>query len=55
MVMEGRFATYPDGRVARCWSESSEHQPVCLFAVRFGRIAFEAADDGKVLAEWRAE
>jgi hypothetical protein len=53
MRLEGRFATYPDGRVARCWSESNDHQPVCLYAVQFDRVAFESAVDGKVLAEWR--
>lgn len=53
MVMEGRFATYPDGRVARCWSEASGHQPICLYAVQFDRIAFEGADESRVRAEWR--
>ena len=52
LVLEGRFAAFPDGRAARCWSESSDHQPICLYAVHFDRIAFESAD-GKALAEWR--
>lgn len=53
LVLEGRFAAYPDARVAHCWSESPAHRPVCLYAVEFDRVAFEAGQDGKLLAEWR--
>lgn len=53
LVLEGRFATFPSGRVARCWSESADHRPVCLYAVQFGRIAFETEDGGRQIAEWR--
>jgi len=53
LVLEGRFATFPDGRTARCWSESADHRPVCVYAVTFDRVAFETGDDGRLLAEWR--
>jgi hypothetical protein len=52
LVLEGRFATFPDGRTARCWSESPDHRPICIYAVELGRVAFETAD-GRQLAEWR--
>lgn len=52
LVLEGRIAAFPDGRSIRCWSETPDHRPVCLYAVDLERVAFE---DGKgaVLAEWR--
>lgn len=53
LVLEGRLRAYPDGRPLRCWSESAEHRPVCLFSVQFERVAFEDAADGATLAEWR--
>ncbi|MBU1376244.1 MAG: hypothetical protein KKE02_16570 [Alphaproteobacteria bacterium] len=53
LVLEGRFGTFPNGRTARCWSESADHRPVCVYAVTFDRVAFEAGDDGRLLAEWR--
>jgi hypothetical protein len=53
LVLEGRFASYPDGRVAHCWSESPDHWPVCLFAVQYDRVAFESGKDGRLLGEWR--
>lgn len=53
LLLEGRIGTFPDGRPARCWSESIDHRPVCIFAVSFDRVAFEAGDNGQLLAEWR--
>ncbi|HEY0648088.1 hypothetical protein [Phenylobacterium sp.] len=53
LVIEGRLAAFPDGRVAHCWSESAAHRPVCLYAVEFDRVAFETGDEGRLLAEWR--
>ncbi|WGM40332.1 hypothetical protein [Caulobacter sp. NIBR1757] len=52
LVLEGRIATFPDGRTIRCAAESPDHRPICLYAVTFDRIAFETAD-GQSLAEWR--
>lgn len=53
LVLEGRIVGYDDGRALRCWSESADHRPVCLYAVRFDRVAFEDPAGGEVLAEWR--
>lgn len=53
LVLEGRFANFPSGRVAQCWNESPDHRPICLFAVEFDRVAFEGASGGPPLAEWR--
>jgi hypothetical protein len=53
LVLEGRLVGYGDGRVTHCWSETADHRPICLFAVAYDRVAFEDADSGAVLAEWR--
>lgn len=53
LVLEGRLRAYPDGRPLRCWSESDDHRPVCLYSVQFERVAFEDTADGATLAEWR--
>lgn len=53
LVLEGRFAAFPSGRVARCWSESPDHRPICLYAIELERVAFEGGGDGGLIAEWR--
>ena len=53
LVIEGHITGYPDGRAVRCWSETAEHRPICLFAVVFDRIAFEDAKTGEALSEWK--
>jgi hypothetical protein len=53
LVLEGRVVGFGDGRAVRCWSETANHRPVCLFAVIFDRVAFEDAESGTLLAEWR--
>jgi hypothetical protein len=53
LVLEGRMEGYGDGRAVRCWSESADHRPVCFYAIAFERVAFEDADSGAMLAEWR--
>ncbi|WP_068874091.1 hypothetical protein [Phenylobacterium sp. CCH9-H3] len=52
LVLEGRLATFPTGGAVRCWSESPEHRPICIYAVALDRVAFETPD-GQLLAEWR--
>lgn len=52
LMIEGQIAAFPGGRSVRCWSETPDHQPICLYAVTFDRIAFEDAS-GAVMAEWR--
>jgi hypothetical protein len=52
LVLEGTVTGYTDGQALHCWQESPEHQPVCIFAVRFDRVAFQDADSGETLATW---
>jgi hypothetical protein len=52
LVLEGRIVGFDDGRAVRCWSETSDHRPICLYGVEFDRVAFEDAK-GAMLAEWR--
>lgn len=51
--LEGRLVGFPDGRVSRCWSESPDHRPICLYAVAYDRVAFLDAATGATLSEWR--
>lgn len=52
LVVEGRFAAFPDGRAIRCQSPGVEQEPVCVAAAQVDRVAFEDAA-GKLLREWR--
>lgn len=52
LVVEGRLASFPDGRAISCRAASPDHQPVCVAATRLERVAFEDAN-GTVLSEWR--
>ncbi|MGA0603804.1 hypothetical protein ACO2Q3_24065 [Caulobacter sp. KR2-114] len=52
LVLEGRVDGFADGRALRCWSESADHRPICIFAVSVSRVAFEDAA-GHQIAEWR--
>jgi len=53
LVLEGRIAGFADGAALKCRAETSDHRPVCIYAVELDRLAFENAEDGKTLAEWR--
>lgn len=53
LVLEGRLVGYGDGHATHCWGETPEHRPICLFAVEYDRVAFEDANTGAMLAEWR--
>lgn len=53
LVLEGRLVGFRDGRATRCWSESADHRPICLYAVEYDRVAIEDAVSGAVLGEWR--
>lgn len=50
--LEGEVVGYADGAAVRCWSESPDHRPLCLYAVRLDRVSMES-QDGKTIAEWR--
>jgi hypothetical protein len=53
LVLEGKLVGYGDGHATHCWSESPDHRPICLYAVAYDRVAFEDANTGATLAEWR--
>jgi hypothetical protein len=52
LVIEGRFAAFPEGRAIRCHASSVDQAPVCVAAAEIDRVAFEDSD-GKLLKEWR--
>lgn len=54
LVLEGRLASFPDGRAIRCRASSPDQRPVCIAAIRLDRVAFTNADSSVLLSEWRA-
>jgi hypothetical protein len=52
LILEGRVASYPDGRAIRCAAAGPAQRPVCVIATKLDRVAFEDAE-GKMLSEWR--
>lgn len=52
VVLEGRFAAFPDGRAIRCRAAHTDQRPVCIAAVKLDRVAFETGDS-VLLSEWR--
>ena len=52
LVLEGRIASFPDGRAIRCRAAGPDQRPVCVAATKLDRVAFESAD-GNLLSEWR--
>jgi hypothetical protein len=51
LLLEGRISGFSDRSAVRCWGESVDHRPVCLYGVDVDRVAFEA-EDGTLLADW---
>jgi len=54
LVLSGRLQRLGSGKVIACVSERPEAPPSCIVSVRFGRVWFERADTGEVVAEWGA-
>lgn len=52
LILEGRITSFPDGRAFRCRAANPDQRPVCVFATKLDRVAFEDAD-GATLSEWR--
>ena len=52
LVLEGRIASYPDGRAIRCRATGPDQRPVCVVAAKLDRVAFETSES-KMLSEWR--
>ena len=55
LVLEGRFAAFPDGRSIHCRAETPDQRPLCIAAAQLDRVAFEDADTGSVISEWRKD
>jgi hypothetical protein len=51
LALEGRIDAFDDGAPIRCKAENGA-RPVCYYAVRIDRVAFEN-QQGAMLAEWR--
>lgn len=54
LLLEGRLASFPDGRAIRCRASSPDQRPVCIAAIRLDRVAFYNADSSVLLSEWRS-
>jgi hypothetical protein len=57
LVVEGRLAAWPGGKVIRCRDATdggvlSGGRPPCIIGVTMDRVAFERADDRTLIAEW---
>ena len=52
LVLEGRITGFTKDSALRCWMEAPDHQPLCLFAVTFERVAFADGETGKQIATW---
>ncbi|CAN7540288.1 hypothetical protein LJR164_003810 [Phenylobacterium sp. LjRoot164] len=55
LVLEGRFTVFPDGRSIHCRAETADQRPLCIAASQLDRVAFEDADTGGVISEWRKD
>ncbi|MDP2116459.1 MAG: hypothetical protein Q8J71_03580 [Brevundimonas sp.] len=53
VILEGRLASFPEGRAIRCRASSPDQRPVCIAAIRLDRVAFTTADSSVLLSEWR--
>lgn len=52
LLLEGRIASFPDGRAIRCRAAGPDQRPICVVAAKLDRVAFEDAQ-GAMLSEWR--
>lgn len=53
LILEGRIASFPDGREISCSASNADLRPVCIAAIRLDRVAFTSADSSVLLSEWR--
>jgi hypothetical protein len=52
LVLSGRLAPLPNGRVIACTRATSEERPACVISVEFGKVSIERADTHEQLAQW---
>lgn len=51
LVLSGRLAALPDGRVIACMDQGPEAPPACVVSVSFDRVALQRPD-GTLVAAW---
>ena len=51
LVLSGRLASLPDGRVIACRGAEPDRAPTCIASAKFDRISL-ATPDGETIAEW---
>jgi len=54
LVLSGRLAPLPDGRVIACTRSPAGERPVCIVSVEFGKVWIERADTHEQIAQWGA-
>lgn len=54
LILSGRIAPLPDGRVIACTRSSVSERPVCIVSVEFGKVWIERADTHEQIAQWGA-
>ena len=52
LVLSGRLAPLPDGRVIACTASPEGERPSCIISVEFGKVWMERADTKEHLADW---
>ena len=52
LVLSGRLARLPDGRVIACRARSADVPPDCIVSVDIDRVRIDRPDTSGVLAEW---
>ena len=52
LVLSGRLAALPDGRVIACTASPQGGRPSCIISVEFGKVWIERADTKEHLADW---
>lgn len=52
LLLEGSISGFADQQALQCWSESPDHQPLCLYGVTLDNVAFVDGQTGEVLAKW---
>jgi hypothetical protein len=52
LVLTGRLAALPNGRVIACTRSPVDERPSCIVSVEFGKVSIERADTHEQLAVW---
>jgi hypothetical protein len=52
LILAGRLAPLPNGRVIACTRSEAIDRPACIISVEFGKVSIERADTHEQLAQW---